>query len=222
MKLRTMGQTQTSQFCPPKKRMSTEQLELWLKVTSRTVSSDNLVLKQRSAICKQIAAMIIDVNTVRGFLSSLYPVREILSNLPMHPAKCPEGLTPETLPVQAAKDLCRESLIINNEEFHKHCDSDCTRGASILKQKMLLEVFKDKFEDYKARFPFCTSLEQFHDIKKNCVNRIFQAACRTISGGDSYDEIVALFASPNVIITPFVVQPLRELYLIDHCFRLTV
>ena len=106
--------------------------------------------------------------------------------------------------IQSAKDLCRETLVINGQEFSDHCNSDVSMGSSILKQKLLLDVFEQGVSSPKhySHSHHAHDAEGFHLHKRECVDRIIKAACRTISGGDSYDEILSLFQSTHFLITP--------------------
>lgn len=176
-------------------------------------------MQEKERIQQQIAGTIADALTVQDFLRSLVEVRQVLACLPLATARCPEGLTPQTLLTQSAKDLCRETVIINNEEFADHCTSDCERGSHVLKQKLLLDIF-EKGVSPQHRRPKAASrggsgkasaesqahdhetFQNFHKHKRACVDRVIRAACRTISGGDSYDEILSLFQSTHFLITP--------------------
>ena len=201
-----MGNARPSKFCPPLERMSPDQLVLFKTVTRRTVEQDKELLAKKEEIQQNIAAAIADACTVEDFLRCLCEVRKDLACLPMAPARVPAGLTPRTLILQSGKDLCRESLVINGEEYSEHCMSDVERGASKLKQKLLLEIFEKDFQPMsRAAAHRGQSIQAFHEHKRTCVDRIIRAACRTISGGDSYDEIMNMFQSEHFLITPYVV-----------------
>ena len=220
LNLEQMGQARPSRFCPPPERMSEQQLELFKVVTERSIEQDAQLMLEKERIQQRIAATIADALTVQDFLQSLVEVRQVLACLPMATARCPEGLTPQTLLTQSAKDLCRETVIINNEEFAEHCTSDCERGSHVLKQKLLLDIF-EKGVSPQHRRPGTKAaprgpgkassqpqahdhetFQSFHKHKRACVDRVIRAACRTISGGDSYDEILSLFQSTHFLITP--------------------
>jgi hypothetical protein len=212
--------------------MTPKQLELFKTVMERSIAEDVVLMQEKENIQTRIAATIADATDVQHFLRSLCEVRQVLSCLPMKPAQCPEGLTPATLIVQSAKDLCRESLVINGEVFTGHCMSEVDRGASVLKQKLLLDVFEKGFQpahlaaaqrkrphrlqhrgdntkrtndaEASAADELEQQLSEFHEHKRECVDRIIKAACRTISGGDSFDEVLSLFVSTHFLITPYV------------------
>ena len=217
--------------------MTPKQLELFKMVTQRSIEEDVVLMQEKEKIQTRIAATIADATDVQHFLRSLCEVRQVLACLPMKPAQCPDGLTPPTLIVQSAKDLCRETLVINNEVFTGHCMSEVERGANLLKQKLLLDVFEKGFQSPAAAThrtrphnkqqqqqqhdgngsngnrndtgdepSMADLLSEFHDHKRECVDRIIKAACRTISGGDSYDEILSLFVSTHFLITPYVIR----------------